>query len=129
VRPKGVNLAHALKKAMSGGLTRDDDRLISLLTHRSKKEIRCAGGSQPQGGAGLGASSLSQCRSTALGVPCSREAAEAYKELFNVPLIQDLRQSTSGWYRKTLLYIVREAFELRVHIRKRHLHLVRDVDV
>lgn len=66
MRPKGINLAHALKKAMSGGLTRDDDRLITLLTHRSKKEIRFVDGSQRHKRADAGRELIVVIHSTAL---------------------------------------------------------------
>jgi hypothetical protein len=39
-----------------------------------------------------------------------------------------VRQSSQGWYEKTLCYIIREAFEERVHVDRKHIILVRDVD-
>ena len=57
------------------------------------------------------------------------EAAEAYKTLYQRPLVQDLHAATEGWYQKTLVYIVRESFELRVHVAKPWIQLQRDVDV
>ena len=58
----------------------------------------------------------------------TREAALAYEEIFGMPLIKDIRHETHGWYEKTMCYIIREAFEERVHVPYVHVHVVRDVD-
>jgi hypothetical protein len=118
-RPKSVSLAHELRDALKGGLVgAADDRLINMLTHRCKREIRsvAAAPTIPSG-----------CETDA-GVRC-RETAEAYKTLFGKSLTDDLRAATSGWYRRTLLYIVREASQMRVHVAKPWLRLQRDIDV
>jgi len=57
------------------------------------------------------------------------EGAIAYEEIFGMPLIKVVKSETFGWYEKTLCYIIREAFEERVHIPRKHIHLVRDVDI
>jgi hypothetical protein len=117
-RPKAVTLAHALHEAMKGWGT-EDDRLVSLMTHRSKKEMRCVAGVCPP--------TRVLVRLTPR-VPHS-EAALAYEEIFGMPLIKVVRSDTSGWYEKTLCYIIREAFEERVHVPIKHVHLVRDVSI
>ena len=58
-----------------------------------------------------------------------RAGAIAYEEIFGMPLIKVVKSETFGWYEKTLCYIIREAFEERVHIPRKHIHLVRDVDI
>lgn len=57
------------------------------------------------------------------------EAAIAYEEIFGMPLIKVVKSDTWGWYEKALCYIIREAFEERVHIPIKHVHLVRDVNI
>ena len=59
---------------------------------------------------------------------CS-EAALVFEDIVGMPLIKVIRSDTRGWFEKTLCYIIREAFEERVHVPPSHVVLVRDIDV
>lgn len=58
-----------------------------------------------------------------------REIQKEYERLFQRNLIKDIRSETSGWYRKGLCYLLREANEERVHIARSLMVKVRDIDV
>eukprot|EP01006_Ploeotia_vitrea_P063554 TRINITY_DN85770_c0_g1_i1.p1 TRINITY_DN85770_c0_g1~~TRINITY_DN85770_c0_g1_i1.p1 ORF type:complete len:522 (-),score=243.59 TRINITY_DN85770_c0_g1_i1:88-1527(-) len=56
-----------------------------------------------------------------------RQIARAYEELTGNPLEKDLRSETSFWYRRTLVYILRQAEEKLVYVPESQLLRMRDI--
>jgi len=80
-----VAIAEAIEKACKG-LGTDERAIITIVSHRSRKELR--------------------------------EVAEAYKVKYGKDIVGVLESETSGWFKKSLVFLFKEALA-----EKKRMHL------